>query len=107
MSRFDGGRSCRRAELEAALREYHPCRFGLHVCGFTHDDRPLTLANFPVPSEADAYALWDLVRRDVAEPDGTDGDILLDLMVDGDVEDNVWMRRQMLDRLKVLAEAGA
>ena len=93
----------RRRELEEALREHHPCDNGLHVCGFTRDDTPLTLVNHAITSEAAALALWERARSELGEQ--AEADVLVDLMVDGNIHDNFWMRRQMLNRLALLVEA--
>ena len=90
----------RAAELEQARREYHPCGTGIHLCGQIedeHDERPLTLGNFPAKSSEDARRLFAALRSEFEEDQD---DILVDLMVDDCMcEDNFHMTRQMIPRL--------
>lgn len=87
---------------------YRPCRFGLHVCG-EHPDgiNALTVANFPTRDEDSALAFFEAARAELAEPEGSDSDLVVDLMTDHDCEETFSMNRQMLDRLAHLAEGFA
>jgi uncharacterized protein YhfF len=83
------------AELAQADREYHP-RVGLHVCGWTAEDRPLTLANVPGISKAK----FDEAKARFALPEGEDFDLLVDWFVDDyTYTDQFAIRRQSLDAM--------
>ena len=93
----------RKAEIEKANREYHPCDCGVHVCGHIEDEdscRPLTLANFPRRNEEEARELFNRLRQ-FAASDGEPEDCCVDLNI-GDwnyqVED-FQISRQMLELL--------
>lgn len=75
---------------------YRPCHNGIHICGKDHDEvEPVTVANFPmIPSQA--RRIFQQVAADFGD---TDGDMVVDLVIGGDIEDDFWLRRQMLDRL--------
>ena len=94
--------------IERAEREYHPHFPGIHVCGFTgeaesEDERPATLANHAFLSNGDAQRVWESAREELREPDGVEGDVLVDLcLAPHTIEDNFWMRMQMLPRLETL-----
>lgn len=85
---------------------YDPCDVGVHVCGrrvcdkHTHgpDEVPTTEFNVPCASDSQARQLFDSLK---AEFEDEDGDLLVDLMQgDCSIEDDFYIRRQMLDRLK-------
>lgn len=86
----------RRKMLEDAEREYHPCYNGLHVCGQTPDDeRPLTLKNVPGITPARFTEL----KAQFGLPADDDFDLVIDLMVKGDIIEDFCIRRQSLDAL--------
>lgn len=82
-------------------QQYHPCETGLHVIGF-NDDLPFgphfTICNVPL-SEAGARSSF-LAARSAFEVTEPDGDLIVDLMVDGSCEDNFFMRRQMVEPMQ-------
>jgi hypothetical protein len=79
---------------------YRPCRFGLHVCGHHPDGMNcLTIANVPTRSPADAVALFERAKAELAAPEGEDADFVVDLQLDHDCDRDFMMHRQMLDRL--------
>lgn len=81
---------------------YTPCEHGLHVCGFHPDgENFLTVMNLPVLTAAQARALFDAARADVAGED-SDRDLVVDLMQHGACEEDFSMNRQMLERLALL-----
>ncbi len=85
---------------------YRPCRFGLHVCGHHPDGMNcMTIANFPTRTAAEAVALFEAAKAELAEPEGEDGDFVVDLQIDHDCECDFMLNRQMLARLEVLARA--
>lgn len=78
---------------------YQPCDTGVHVCGFHPDGNNfLTIANFKARSAEQAREIFETAKADLA---GTkeDGDFVIDLQIDGSVEGDFYMSRQMLDRL--------
>jgi hypothetical protein len=98
----------RAAEIAKANREYHPCDIGLHICGQIEDEdgeRPLTLANHPLASDAEARRVFALLRAEFEAPED---DVMVDLQVgDCNCEANFGMSRQMLPRLAAaVARAG-
>ena len=79
---------------------YRPCRTGLHVCGFHPDDQNfLTIANLPTRDAAAAEALFARAEAELAVAEGEDGDLVIDLQLNGDCERDFSMSRQMLERL--------
>ncbi|MPR08667.1 hypothetical protein [Microvirga tunisiensis] len=85
---------------------YRPCTNGIHICGKDRDEiEPVTVANFPMNSSR-ARRLFKQLAADFGD---TDGDMVVDLMIGGDIEDDFWLRRQMFDRfsqaLTVASEA--
>lgn len=84
---------------------YQPCRFGLHVCGYHPDGMNcLTIANLPVRNAAEARALFDRAKAELAAADGEDADFVVDLQIDHDHEEDFMMNRQMLNRLLAMQE---
>jgi hypothetical protein len=77
-------------EIREWRREYHPCQNGVHIfhpdCG---NHGGLTIKNFPGAS-------LDLFRQLSTAGDGDDWDLLADLHINGDLIDNVAIRRQDL-----------
>lgn len=88
---------------------YQPCGTGVHVCGQHPDgDNCLTVLNLPARGTAEAVALFDRAKAELAEPDDVESDFIVDLMINGDCDRDFRMNRQMLDRLVSLqAEQGA
>lgn len=83
---------------------YQPCNLGVHVCGQHPDgDNCLTAANYPRRSVSAARSLFDLAKAECAIAPGEPRDLVVDLMVDGDIVDDFLMSRQMLERLTALA----
>lgn len=77
-------------EIRAWRAEYHPCDNGVHIFqpeGGRHGG--LTVKNFP-------GATLDLFRELSTAGEGDDWDLLADLHVNGDLIDNVAIRRQDL-----------
>ncbi len=92
------------AEIDKANAEYHPCDCGVHICGVIEDEdgeRPLTIANFPTSSAAEARLLFDRLRKFEAAKDEPH-DCIVDLNIDGDnlhIEDFA-ISRQMVEHLR-------
>jgi hypothetical protein len=88
------------AYLAAFDRQYHPCETGLHVCGID-DDAGLpcgphfTVLNVPLPKDR-ARAVFDVAKAQFACT-AAEGDVLVDLKIEGDVIADFWMRRQMVE----------
>jgi hypothetical protein len=89
----------RRRYVEAFNRQYHPCETGLHVCGIDDDAGLLCGPHFTVLNllfSVDAVqAAFDAAKQSFSC--GDDGDVLVDLMIDGEAIDDFWMRRQMVE----------
>lgn len=84
---------------------YQPCRIGLHVCGQHPDgDNCLTVLNLPTRNKSEAVDLFERAKADLAEPDKSESDFIVDLVIDGDIDRDFRMNRQMLDRLKSIAQ---
>jgi hypothetical protein len=82
---------------------YRPCETGIHVCGI--DDRhnqSFTLLNLPL-TPARAAKAFSQARVELA--DEGDGDFVVDMMVDGDIAEDFFIRRQLLPRLAEIVEA--
>ncbi len=87
---------------------YTPCRFGLHVRGHHPGGMNcLTIANFPTRTAAEAEALFEAAKAELAEPEGKDADFVVDLQLDHDCERDFMMNRQMLSRLEAIALSAA
>ena len=96
--------SAERRRYEAAVdRQYHPCETGLHVCGID-DDAGLpfgphfTVINLPMAVSV-ARDAFERARVAFEVPDD-EGDVLVDLQIEGSTEDNFFMRRQMTGPLQ-------
>lgn len=63
---------------------YQPCRFGVHVCGQHPDEENcMTVANIPLRDEAEARALFERAKADLADPTAqSDADYIVDLQID-------------------------
>ena len=87
------------AEIAKANREYHP-RQGLHVCGWTPDDTPLTLANVRVSKDT-----FDAAKDRFGLPENDDFDLLVDWFTDDyTYADQFGIRRQSLAALLTFCE---
>lgn len=83
---------------------------GLHVVGFDDDEERSGHYNGPHISEVaaslsapDAQRLFADLRKEFGEEDG---DLIVDLVIDHSIEDNFYIRRQMLARVRAaIAEA--
>lgn len=84
---------------------YQPCLYGVHVCG-PHPDgiNCLSEANFPALNEKGARALFAKARAEFEARDGEPDDLIVDLMIDGDILEDFPMSRQMLGRLRLALE---
>ncbi|MHC3128153.1 hypothetical protein OB03_13110 [Brevundimonas sp. GN22] len=84
---------------------YRPCFNGIHVCGVHPDgDNCLTVLNLPLEHGA-ARSLFDAAKAELSEPDKDESDFIVDLCVDGDINEDFRMNRQMLGRLRSMADA--
>jgi hypothetical protein len=85
---------------------YQPCRFGVHVCGEHPDgENCMTVANITVQTEAEARALFERAKTELAEPTAQDdSDFVVDLQIDDDCSEDFLMNRQMLARLLAMGE---
>lgn len=76
-------------------QEYHPCRYGIHICGETPDgERPLTVANI---SNVPRWR-FDQMQKSYGIDDN-DFDLVVDFMEDGNILSDFAIRRQSLDLL--------
>ena len=99
-----------RSELIRRADElYHPCSFGIHVCG-DKDGEAATVANVYAHNEAQARAIFEAAKAEAAGGEsGDEFDLVVDLNLGPDnlhVED-FCIRRQMLDRCLSAARAVA
>ncbi len=100
-------------QASKAIREaaeiYHPSFPGVHVCGADPTETfPITVADFPLRTDAEARRLWGLCRDECANADGEPYDLVVDLNF-GEHDECVAdfpMSRQMLDRLRAVIERG-
>lgn len=77
---------------------YAPCRNGIHICGIDDArDEFVTVANHPGVSRS----LFDKLRNEFAIDD--DPDVVVDLMVDGDIVDDFRARRQSLAAIAAMS----
>lgn len=85
---------------------YQPCWTGVHVCGQHPDgDNCLTALNLPTRGTAEAVALFERAKAELAEAEDGESDFIVDLVINGDIDRDFRMNRQMLDRLKALSAA--
>jgi hypothetical protein len=80
-------------------KKYHPIDNGVHVCGVSYErDQSgefCTVANFP---HSDPRALFGAFRE-YATTSG-EGDVVVDLVIDGDTVDDFWARRQSVELMQ-------
>jgi hypothetical protein len=93
----------RRRFEEACATQYHPCETGLHLCAIYDDaDLPggphVTLGNMPLTPGCAKRTFERLRDRFQVGPD--EGDVIVDLMVDGSTEDDFFIRRQMVEPMQ-------
>jgi hypothetical protein len=75
---------------------YSPCKNGIHVCGISAaEEEFVTVANVPGVSERK----FDMLENEYALPEGEDPDLIVDLVIDGDLIRDFGIRRQSLDVL--------
>lgn len=75
---------------------YSPCTNGLHVCGISGDEEEfVTVQNVPGVTEQ----TFDLLEAHYALPEGEDPDLVVDLVIDGDLIRDFGIRRQSLAAL--------
>jgi hypothetical protein len=89
----------RREMIRRADELYHPCSFGIHVCG-DKDGAAATFGNVPARNEIEARAMFEAAKAEAAVPDGEHYDLVVDLNLGDDnlhIED-FCITRQMLDR---------
>lgn len=95
------GTAARRRFVAAFSRQYDPCDTGVHVNGF-NDDLPygpdFTILNLPMGKDAARAAFAE--AREAYEVAREDGDVLVELHVDESVEQDFWMRRQMVEPMQ-------
>lgn len=78
---------------------YTPCVYGLHVCGVHPDgENFLTVVNLSVRTAREARALFEAAKQFACAEDEPD-DYVIDCQLDGLVEEDFLMSRQMLDPL--------
>jgi hypothetical protein len=89
---------------------YHPCRFGLHLCGqtvwqFDADlmPQPYTALNIPAKDEAEARAMF-AAAKEAASCSEQEADYCCDLNIGGDHVDDFWTNRQLLPALIAAAK---
>ncbi|MBS7811171.1 hypothetical protein [Roseococcus pinisoli] len=98
-----------RSELIEKLdAQYYPCDTGLHVCALLDEDDcevgpHKTERNF-LMSAVKAREAFEAAKAEFGEPVGVEGDLLIDLFIDGDFVDAFEMNRQMLARFEDFAE---
>src|SRR5271166_2969470 len=80
-------------------KKYHPIKNGVHVCGISYErDQSgefCTVANFP---HGDPRALFEAFREHATTRE--EGDLVVDLVIDGDVEEDFWVRRQSVELMQ-------
>jgi hypothetical protein len=96
------------AELVRRMRErYRPCRNGIHVCGADEAAYEFfTVANFPRLNEDQARTSFWWAKHEFQAAEGEPTDLVVDLMIGGDIAEDFCMTRQMLDRMTRGLEAG-
>lgn len=90
----------RRRLLAEADRLYHPCWFGVHVCGSSPEDAAMTIGEVVARNEAEARVIFEACRAEAEAQVGEPQDYVVDLNIGQDnlhVED-FSMTRQMLQR---------
>lgn len=100
------GTKARAGYLASFRQQYHPVVTGIHVCGFNNDlphGPAYTLLNLPLEA-AHTRAVFNHLKA-AFSVGAADGEVLIDFMVDGFLEDNFWIRRQMLEPFKRAASA--
>lgn len=87
------------AELEWAARIYHPCDYGVHICG-DKDGAAATFGNIPARNEKEARRAFAACKLEAECRGDEPHDFCVDLNLGPDnlhVED-FWLSHQMLDR---------
>ena len=60
--------------------------------------------NIPLEQDA-ARSLFDAAKAELSEPDRAASDFIVDLCINGDIDVDFRMNRQMLGRLRAMADA--
>lgn len=90
----------RQRMLEEADRLYHPCWYGVHVCGSSPDGAAMTVGQIVARNEAEARVIFTACKAEAEAQSGEPQDYVVDLNIGRDnlhVEDFP-LTRQMLQR---------
>lgn len=83
---------------------YEPCRNGIHVIGEDADTESVTdIADFPMGADR-ARETYARLKAEFEVPE--EADLVVDLMIDGNLEDAFHLHRQMLPRLEAAIRVG-
>lgn len=85
------------------LDRYATPHHGVHVCGISADEENfITVFRADTRTALQARTMYDAVKAECAMSDDEEQDLVVDLCMDGSTEEDFPMRRQQLDRLKVV-----
>lgn len=74
---------------------YDPPENGIHLCGQTDDgEQPTTVAAYPMAGQIAAF----LMAKEVAECGKNEHDFVVDLMINGSIEEDFYSNRQLWPR---------
>lgn len=109
MTDLYAGCESREDHFERAGEIYYPSFPGLHVCGADPTETfPITVADFPLRSDAEARRIFEIAKSECAAGDGEPDDLIVDLNLanrggNEDVcVDDFPIARQMLGRLAAI-----
>ena len=109
MTDLYAGCESREDHLKRADEIYYPSFPGLHVCGGDPTDTfPITVANYPLRSDAEARRIFEIAKSECAAREGEPHDLIVDLNLanrggNEDVcVDDFAITRQMLGRLSAI-----
>ena len=85
---------------------YQPVETGVHVCDQHPDgDNAMTAANIATSSAESAGELFERAKAELAATADEPHDLIVDLMIGGDIAEDFAMTRQMLVRFQDLSTA--
>lgn len=96
----------RRELIRRADELYHPCSYGIHVCG-DKNGAAATFGNVSARDERQARIIFEAAKAEAAVSNGEDFDMVVDLNLGEDNlhSEDFCIRRQMLDRCLAAARA--
>lgn len=93
-----------REAIKAARDRYHPCRTGIHICGVDDEANEFfSEANYPLRSPHVARLTFS-VAKVCRSRQGDPQDFVVDLMIDGDIIEDFYCSRQMLNRIATICK---